>query len=116
MEDMLVPAAIMVAFTVVYYLFRPDPARARAVERYVLQGAEIVDVRPEAAYRDRHVSNAQSVPLAALPGALSPGARVIVYGSSDEESAEAARILKAAGFARVVDAGPMSQWPIPQPG
>ena len=116
MEDMLVPAAMMVAFAVVYYLFRPDPARARAVERYVLQGAEIVDVRPESAFQASHVANARSVPLGALPGDLAPGGRVIVYGGSDEESAEAARVLKAAGFARVVDAGPMSHWPIPQPG
>jgi rhodanese-related sulfurtransferase len=116
MGELLVPAAMMVAFTVIYYLFRPDPARGRAVERYVIQGAHIVDVRPPQDFQQGHVSGARSVPLATLPGDLPPADRVIVYGRSDEDSAAAALALKDAGFARVIDAGPMSHWPIPQPG
>lgn len=116
MEDMLIPGALMAAFTVIYYLFRPDPARGRAVERYVLKGARIIDVRPPDAYHSRHIANADNVPLEALPADLVPADRHIVYGWSDEETARAVEILKAAGFARVVDAGPMSHWPIPQPG
>lgn len=116
MGELFVPALLMVAATVTYYLLRPDPERARSIERYLLQGAEVVDVRPPAAFDSRHISGARSVPLDRLPGPLLASARIIVYGRSDEESAEAARVLKEAGFARVVDAGPMSHWPIPQPG
>ena len=116
MGELFIPALLMVAATITYYLFRPDPERARSIERYLLQGAEVVDVRPPEAFNHRHISGARSVPLAQLPGPLSAGARIIVYGWSDEDSAEATRILRDAGFARVVDAGPMSHWPIPQPG
>lgn len=116
MGELLVPALLMVAFTVTYYLLRPDPERARRIERYLLQGADVVDVRSREAFDVRHISGARSVPLDRLPGPLLASARVIVYGASDEDSAEAARILQEAGFARVVDAGPMSHWPIPQPG
>ena len=116
--DLLVPAALLAGFARIWLLFRPDPARKRAIEQAVLRGARIVDVRPAAAFLQQHVQGAESIPLDALddtPLAEGPQ-RMVVYGASAEESAEAARILRARGVARVVDAGPMSHWPIPQPG
>ena len=114
--DILVPAAIFAGFVAIWLVFRPDPERARKIERYVLKGARIIDVRDPGAFHQCHIQNAESVPYDRLPGGLDPEERVIVYGQDDEESARAAERLRNMGFAYVVDAGPMSHWPIPQPG
>jgi len=114
--EMLVPALMMAGFAIVYLVFRPDPERGRAIERALLKGARVIDVRSPAAFAARHIFNAESIPLAALPGSLQPNERLIVYGHSEDDSAAAAAGLRAQGFTRVIDAGPMSRWPIPQPG
>ncbi|MEL6345562.1 MAG: rhodanese-like domain-containing protein [Myxococcota bacterium] len=113
---MLVPAAILAGFAIVWLVFRPDPERARTIETYVLKGARIIDVRDPGAYRQRHIQDAENIPTDHLPHGLTPDERIIVYGQDEEESARAAQRLRDRGFAHVVDAGPMSHWPIPQPG
>ena len=43
MGELLVPALLMVAFTVTYYLLRPDPERARRIERYLRSWVYLAD-------------------------------------------------------------------------
>jgi phage shock protein E len=78
-------------------------------------GARIVDVRTPEEFADEAYPGARNIPLAALQARmneLEPKDRAIVlYCASGARSAHAARILKQAGFADVINAGGIDDMP-----
>jgi phage shock protein E len=78
-------------------------------------GATIVDVRTPAEFAEEAYPKAKNIPLAALPariGELEPKDRpILLYCASGARSAQAARLLKQAGFTDVVNAGGLDDMP-----
>ena len=73
----------------------------------------VIDVRSKVEFWLGHLDGAKNVPVDRLPDGLadlnlSPKSRILVYCASGMRSAQAASILKAAGYANVVDGGGMS--------
>ncbi|MCO4763889.1 MAG: rhodanese-like domain-containing protein [Myxococcales bacterium] len=88
---------------------RPDPARIAAAQEALSRGATLVDVRTPGEFAGGHLPNARNVPLQGLERRLDEcGSRegeVVLYCRSGSRSAMAARKLRGAGFATVIDAG-----------
>lgn len=65
----------------------------------------ILDVRDRASFNQGHIMGAMSMPLDELveraQGSLAPQRDIYVYGSSDEETTQAAAQLQQAGFTNV---------------
>lgn len=94
---------------------RPDPAFAERVRAAVAAGARVVDVRSPGEFASGHVPGAINVPVHELGrrlGELGPvDAPVVLYCASGARSASAAQALRRAGFAEVLDVGPMRAYP-----
>jgi phage shock protein E len=103
--------AVMVAVLVVIAklsLGAPGASGAGAMDK-IRQGAKVVDVRTPGEYESGHYPGAKSIPLQQLPHRLAEiGDKtnaLVVYCASGMRSARAARILTAAGFKDVTNAG-----------
>lgn len=76
-------------------------------------GALLLDVRTPAEFREGHVPRATNIPVQELPMRLrevGPTNRpVVVYCRSGGRSAQAAAVLRGAGY-EVKDVGPMTAW------
>jgi phage shock protein E len=85
-----------------------DPA---AIQDALARGALIVDVRTPGEFDAGHVAGARNVPVATLAStadSLGDKAKpVLLYCRSGSRSAHAKRVLVAAGYTDVVDAGAM---------
>lgn len=79
-------------------------------QRWVEDGAQVVDVRSEGEYSAGHL-NVSVGALGARIGELGSERRVVVYCQSGIRSASAARTLRASVF-DVHDLGAMSNWPV----
>lgn len=95
-------------------LFLGQRAPSLAVHRAVETGAPLVDVRTAGEFIAGHIEGARNIPLAELPDRLLElqphGRPVVVYCQSGLRSARAARILRKAGFAQVLDLGSIRNW------
>lgn len=93
---------------------RGGDTEASEARRLVADGARLVDVRTTAEFTSGHLPGAVNIPvhqLAARLDEVGPKERgVVVYCTSGVRSAHAARLLREAGYARVLDLGGMSQW------
>lgn len=72
----------------------------------------VIDVRSKLEFWMGHLPGATNVPVDRLPEGLdglglTPKSRILVYCASGIRSAQAASVLKAAGYANVVDGGGM---------
>ncbi len=89
-----------------------DMARVKEV---VGAGAKVLDVRTPEEFAGGHVPGAINIPVQVLGGRISEvGPKdkpVVVYCRSGGRSASAASMLKQAGYAEVLDVGPMSAFP-----
>jgi phage shock protein E len=78
-------------------------------------GATIVDVRTPGEFADEAYPKAKNIPLAVLSARmneLEPKDRpIVLYCASGARSAQAARLLKQAGFTDVVNAGGLDDMP-----
>lgn len=78
-------------------------------------GALIIDVRTPGEFADESYPKAKNIPLAAIEarmGELGPkDGPIVLYCASGARSAQAARILKKAGFLDVVNAGGLDDMP-----
>lgn len=74
----------------------------------------VIDVRSTLEFWLGHLPGAIHVPVDRLPGglashsAITPDSRLLVYCASGMRSAQAARVLREAGFQRVIDGGGMA--------
>lgn len=81
----------------------------------VKQGALLLDVRTPAEFAEAHVDGATNIPVHELEAKLGSfpakkGQGIVVYCKSGRRSANAAEILKKAGYTKVFDLGGMSNW------
>jgi len=80
----------------------------------VAAGARLLDVRAPAEYAGGHLPGAINVPVQELDRRLAEvGPRdgeLVLYCRSGKRSARAAEILRAHGFTRVHNLGPMTAW------
>jgi phage shock protein E len=77
-------------------------------------GAQIVDVRSPEEFRDGFYPGAVNIPvqdLARRMGELKKEKPVVLYCASGARSGAAARVLKQAGYADVVNAGGLGDMP-----
>ena len=78
-------------------------------------GARIVDVRTPAEFADGAYKGAINIPLGSLAarmGELEPKDKpIVLYCASGARSGQAARMLKKAGFADVINAGGLDDMP-----
>ena len=104
-------AAVIAFFVGRIAWFRLRSGKAKAL---VAAGASLVDVRTPHEFASGHLPNARNLPLDSLmsrPDAVGPKTRpVVVYCASGTRSSLAARALKRAGYATVVNLGPMFAW------
>jgi phage shock protein E len=88
---------------------------ASVVSQKIAGGARIVDVRTPEEFEDGAYPGAVNIPLAVLParmGELAPADKpVLLYCASGARSAQAARLLKQAGFTDVTNAGGLGDMP-----
>ena len=87
---------------------------ADEVAKRIGAGAQIVDVRAPAEFRSGAYPGAINIPLQELgrrAGELATDRPVVVYCASGMRSASAARLLRHAGFAHVVNAGGLADMP-----
>ena len=108
----IVLIAIPVAFIVGRLAwFRLRSGKARAL---VAAGAALIDVRTQGEYEAGHLPDAHNLPLDRLmarPQEAGPRDRpVVLYCASGTRSGLAARTLRRAGYATVVNLGPMFAW------
>ena len=86
-----------------------------AVRNALAQGAPIVDVRGPHEFAGRHVPGAINIPHDQIAGhvdKLGPKSRpVVLYCRSGARSGMAARVLRSAGFAEVIDVGSIGNFP-----
>lgn len=108
---MLVIGGSIVAILVVKRLGQISAAEAR---QHVAAGAKLIDVRTPGEFSSRHLDGAINVPLNTLPAraeSLGPkDAPYVLYCASGTRSAMAKSALKARGFTKVFNLGPMSRW------
>jgi phage shock protein E len=87
----------------------------REARRMVAEGALLLDVRTPGEYAAGHLEGAVNVPVQVLATRLDElGAHerpIVVYCRSGHRSANAAALLRDAGFTDVHDLGAMSRWP-----
>lgn len=94
------------------FLFRSRTSVADA-RTLVDAGATLLDVRTPQEFASGHASGAVNIPVQALAerrSELDPGQPVVIYCRSGGRSAQAARMLRDAGFQSVFDVGPMPNW------
>lgn len=88
---------------------------ANPILERIRSGAAIVDVRTADEFADGHYPNAKNIPVSELQGRLGEvGPRdrpVVLYCASGARSALAAKMLKAAGFVDVMNAGGLEDMP-----
>jgi len=83
-----------------------------AAKKLVQGGARLVDVRTPEEYAAGHIEGAVNVPVDTVE-TRDLGAKdqpIVLYCGSGKRSARAAAALRAKGFARLYDLGPMSAW------
>ena len=80
-----------------------------AVQEKIEQGATVLDVRTAGEYESGHYKGAKNIPVQDLQDRLTElGEKkkaIVVYCASGMRSAQAAKILTAAGFTDVTNAG-----------
>jgi phage shock protein E len=86
-----------------------------SVKDKIQAGAKVIDVRSPGEFADEAYPGALNIPLNILEaklGELGPkDGTIVLYCASGARSAQAARILKQAGFSDVVNAGGLDDMP-----
>lgn len=91
----------------VYQKITPEAAKKMMDDDEVL----VIDVRTQKEYSSSHIENAvliQGKKLSKLPN---KEAKILVYSSTDKQSAEAAHKLISLGYINVYDFGSINDWP-----
>jgi phage shock protein E len=104
----------LVAFIVVKRLIVGGKVASSIVKQKLQSGATIVDVRTPDEFRDGAYPGATNIPLSDLArrmGEIPKDKPVVLYCASGARSASAARAMKQAGYADVINAGGLSDMP-----
>jgi len=116
MRIALTLAAVAVVLAVAAFLMfgRGREIQGGEARKLVAAGARLVDVRSPEEYARGHLPGAVNIPVQELDGRLADVGPVdhelIVYCRSGHRSSRAAQILRAHGFTKVHNLGPMTAW------
>src|SRR5262245_2534040 len=116
MRVMLTLGAIVVVLAAaLYFVFgRGREIQGADARRLVAQGARLIDVRSPDEYAGGHLPGAVNIPIQVLDRRLADvGPRdgeLVLYCRSGHRSGRAAALLRANGFTRVHNLGPMTAW------
>lgn len=113
-ETWIAAAAVAAAGFVVTRLIGGRRMSREVVLQKIDAGATVVDVRSPEEFRSGAYPGAVNIPLGSLPARLGEIPRerpVVLYCASGMRSGSAARVLRQAGFADVVNAGGLSSMP-----
>lgn len=113
-----IPVSVWVVGGALLALYLWSTLRRQATRRrlgaVLAQGATVVDVRTPEEYKRGHYQGAVNIPVDSLEKKLKglpKDGNIVVYCASGARSARAAGLLKAAGFAKVVNAGTQGALP-----
>jgi phage shock protein E len=112
--DPITAAVAAVAAWLIVRRFLGGKAAMSIVKQKIEAGASIVDVRSPEEFRDGGYPGAVNIPLQVLASRLAEiprGKPVVLYCASGARSGMAARQLKQAGYADVVNAGGLHDMP-----
>jgi rhodanese-related sulfurtransferase len=108
----LLVAGLLIAWMILQRRGNVSPAEARRL--VAEEGARLLDVRTPVEFASGHLDGARDVPVQELSGRLDEvgpkDVPVVVYCRSGARSPSAAKLLRASGFARVVNLGAMTRW------
>jgi phage shock protein E len=102
------------AWLVVRRFLNGGKVASNMVLELIKGGAQVVDVRSPEEFRDGYYPGAINIPVNALQARmteLKKDKAVVLYCASGARSGMAARMLKSAGYAQVVNAGGLGDMP-----
>ncbi len=105
--------AVVVGFIVIQR-FRAKKAPASVVSEKIRSGAKIIDVRTPREFAGSSYPKARNIPLDTLPSRMADLPKdkpIVLYCASGARSAQAARILRRAGFTDVINGGSLASMP-----
>jgi len=114
MRFLFIAALVLVGLYLVRRLQGVNKMPSSLVKQKIDAGATIIDVRTPEEYRDGAYPGAINIPVSNLGtrlGELAKNKPVVLYCASGARSASAARAMKQAGFADVVNAGGLGDMP-----
>jgi phage shock protein E len=108
-------AIVTVLAAALYFVFgRGREIQGADARRLVAAGARLIDVRSPDEYAGGHLPGAVNIPVQVLDQRLAEvGPRdgaLIIYCRSGSRSGRAAALLRAQGFTKVHNLGPMTAW------
>jgi rhodanese-related sulfurtransferase len=112
----LLTLVALVGVGVALYLFfgRGREIQGAEARRLIAAGARLLDVRSPGEYAGGHLPGAVNLPVQELDRRLAEAGprdgELVLYCRSGHRSARAAEILRAHGFTRVHNLGPMTAW------
>jgi rhodanese-related sulfurtransferase len=112
----LVVGAVLALVAVAGYLIflRGRELRGAEARSLVAYGATLLDVRTPDEFNQEHLPGAVNIPIQEFERCLAevgaPDHDLVVYCRSGHRSGQAAQILRAHGFTKVHDLGPMAAW------
>ncbi len=112
-NNLIVAGALVLAF-LLYRSLSQRKAPASLVQAKLAAGALVLDVRTPGEFSSGSYPKARNIPLDSLAsrlGDLPKDRAIVVYCASGARSAQAAKLLKKAGFAEVVNAGGLDSMP-----
>ncbi len=113
--DPVTAAVVAIAgWLIVRRFLKGGKVAQNVVVELIKSGAQVVDVRTPEEFRDGAFPGAVNVPVNDLPrrmGELKKDKAVVLYCASGARSGMAARMLKQAGYAQVVNAGGLGDMP-----
>ncbi len=113
-DPWMLAAGVAAALVLASRLARGGKVASSVVQAKIAAGASVVDVRSPDEFRGGAYPGAINIPVQVLParmGELPKDRPVVLYCASGARSAAAARMLKQAGFADVVNAGGLGDMP-----
>jgi len=113
--DPVTAAVVAVAgFLIVRKILKGGKVAQNVVMEKIKAGAQVVDVRSSEEFRDGFYPGAVNIPvqdIARRLGELKKDKTVVLYCASGARSGMAARMLKQAGYADVINAGGLGDMP-----
>ncbi|MDR3410554.1 MAG: rhodanese-like domain-containing protein [Formivibrio sp.] len=119
-QNTLTAIAIVAGILILFRLWnRMQRSDNQSVVAALAEGAVVIDVRSPSEFSSGHYPGAVNIPLDLIGSSVEAvGVEhhhpVVVYCASGMRSASARRILQAAGFTRVVNAGSLGNLPAPK--
>lgn len=113
-DPTLAVAAAGAGLFLIWRTFGGNKVAADIVKQKIESGATLIDVRSPEEFRDGSYPGALNIPVQSIGGRLGSISKekpVILFCASGARSSVAARVLKAAGFKDVLNAGGLGDLP-----